>query len=84
MYDGWCPVCVLQLVQTVPKAESVEKLLNASVYVSAASDASNPYLTKNLRSLRDLQDTVQASAQELGEILSKLGAVDIDGTRLAR
>lgn len=59
--------------------EAVQKLLNASVYVSAASDASNPYLQKNLRSLEDLQGVVQVSAAELAEVLRSLGAVDIDG-----
>jgi hypothetical protein len=68
-----------QLVQTSPNVEAVQKLLNASVYVSAANDSSNPYLQKNLRSLADLQGVVQASAVELAEVLRAVGAEDIDG-----
>ena len=71
-------VC-LQLVQTSPNIDSVQKLLSASVYVSAANDTSNAYLQKNLRSRADLEATVQASTQELDEVLKKLGAVEING-----
>ena len=48
--------------------------------MSATKDASNVYLEKNLRSLVDLQNVVQASATELAQVLKGLGAVNINGT----
>lgn len=70
-------------METAPNPEALKKLLGASVYSSAASDKSNPYLARSLRTLEDLRGRVQASSSQLDEMLAALGAVEVDGEPVA-